>query len=362
MLQWVSHQCRKQLDMQGWICDIKRADMLAPRLRLIHRVTGERRETHEILDLYREIASRSISLAKDCPISLNDILRQFACLDSPPSHETLIKLLEYTIWTLDIDPSKEFYVIELLVRQLKQHTGPNAAPIRDKNLHTTVSRSRACFFRSSNPNCISVCNRCNNHQSLQLCFECGDFLCGLCSNLIHSKGSRRDHSLTPFEQPTCSECAHQLAHVWCTKCRDLFCDTCYLKLHPTLTRSSHVMELPYTCACSSCTDKESSGFCENCLSTMCDECSNEHIRVNQDHKFNPSMQSTDITILVALFQRTQWPTTSRESTQGILCIQESAWYDSIERKTYTGEPTVRHDGLHAAAVESIMERTKLLKH
>ena len=361
-LTWVASECRKQLEAHDWICELKNGDLSVPRLRLIHRVTGEKRNTHEILDLYREVVSHIQSSTRVEPISLNDILGELASLDSSTDHDTLTKLLEYTFWNLGIDPSEEFYIVEPLLNYLLRHTGMHAVPICDTNLHTIVSRSRACFLRATNPNGISLCNRCSSVPSARFCFECGDFLCVACSNFLHAKGSRCGHAVTPFEQPTCSECSHQLANVWCTKCCDLFCDACYLKLHSTPTRSSHVMELPYTCACPFCIDQESAGYCEKCLTTLCHDCSAEHRKLNPNHQYIPSLRSTEITTLVALFQKTQWPTPSLRSARGIIHIdlpdKGSVWYDFVERKTYNEDPKIQHDHLQSTAAKSIIKRSK----
>lgn len=366
-LSWIVNDCFQQLEVNDWNCELKNAGSSNHELRISHRLTGEKRHSHPILDVYRELSYRvqtAISANQDhhdSSNSLNSTLTGLSCFDSALSGVALIKFLNYILSHLNINPRSEYYVVDVIVHRLENHRNL----MSEKALLEGVSRGRACFFRYSTDNSISLCNRCGKDPSSGICFECGDFLCSACTQTLHSRGSRQDHCITKFEQQICSECSQRLALAWCINCGDMFCDTCYSNLHSTKHRHLHTIELPYTSLCSECRNSDANGYCETCLRAMCCDCGHGHQSAFSNHSWSDNLRSDKIEILVALFQKTQWTRSATLSRHGLVAIADPSaplWYDFVLRKVCYEKPDVSRNDLHAIAVDAILKRSKLIKH
>lgn len=366
-LSWVLNDCYQRLEANDWNCELKTVGSTTHQIRITHRLTGEKRQSHPIIDLYRELAYRLQTRMEnnqdnyDSSNSLNSALNTLSCSDQALLPGISIKFLRFILSFLEINPLSEYFIVDIILQKLQNHR----ARICEKDLLESISRARGCFFRYSTNNNISLCNRCAKDLSSAICYECGDFLCSSCIRILHSKGSRQDHCITKFEQRICSECSQHLALAWCINCGDMFCDACFRTLHLTKHRNAHTIELPYTCLCSECNNREANGFCETCLRAMCCDCARSHHATFLQHSRSEQMRSENIDIIVALFQKTQWTRSATPSRHGIIEVMDQLaplWYDFVHQKVYDEKPDMRKEDLHAVAVDAILKRSTLLKN
>ena len=94
-----------------------------------------------------------------------------------------------------------------------------------------------------------ICVECDADFATIDCKECGDLFCESCSKRIHAKGEMAGHSLKPLDiwvrailgedEEYCAECEARVATRVCDQCSDPFCDVCFDNLHSKGLRKKH---------------------------------------------------------------------------------------------------------------------------
>lgn len=364
-MRWLVEECRKQLEVNDWLCELSALDTHSPKLRISHRFTGEKRKSHEVIDLFKDIAEHIQPRPTPNIISkpLHETLVAFSKLHSCITSGQLAKLVSYTLRTLNINQREEYYVISFAFNEMRKFIGPGSLTYRESSFLDGISRMRGAFLRECTNNSISLCNKCGDRLSSCMCFHCGDFFCDECHQSVHMRGARRNHHRTLFEQQRCSECSERLGIVWCCDCGDLFCDSCFVRIHRTAQRTQHELELPYACPCAQCNQRPSTGLCPVCLITMCESCGVQHASRSTGHEWHSGISVRNFDVFQSIFQKAFWTSSSVMARLGYVEVTiDSEYYDFVDRVLISELPRgEEREDLHAQAVRAMLKRTQILK-
>ena len=288
--QWIVRDCLLRLKEEGWTCAIVTHGTLQE-LMFHHVASAEKRSTHEIVELHRELASRIaheyeqlVAKRRDPRYQIREhVYQQLVCqkdsrqVSSPSLIETVLSLLKVNVLN-------EYYLAQVVKEELdaayfrmQDIGGPNAVTIDtcfDLNqLVTKLALERVQYVKRLSDSRLLFCVQCHHALADGICGSCGDCLCAPCHTSLHSHGNRLDHLFVFIEQVVCSECESRAADVRCTDCADMFCRSCFTATHQKGKRTKHCVRLPTSVFCFHCNFHEANVICLDCRDILCVRCS-----------------------------------------------------------------------------------------
>ena len=295
-IQWVVRDCLLKLEEDNWIVEVvdKGGE---PVMFLRHRNTGEKRNTNDIVAVYKELGVRikydlaQLEISRESVIFRIQELVYPGLLSGDLSHACSV--VDGILDLLRIDKECEFFLVPVVKNQLEDSFfqvansgGPHMITVNTcinvEELLIRISLERVRVFKSISE--LLYCVNCADSLADGICAACADCLCSKCHFALHKRGSRMDHLFVFFPQSVCAECRLHSAAVYCCDCCDLFCANCFPKVHPAI----HRVQFPAPPMCAHCRLCEARFVCRECNEVYCEECLKV---IHQRRKFHHTLKS-----------------------------------------------------------------------